>query len=208
MRTHTGEKPFPCTFPNCGMFFAQKSNVVVHMKKHTGERSLLCEWPGCEFGTAHRTNLEQHRKIHLDEKIFTCDHPGCTLRFVTNSHLKRHKVIHQSVKKYACDWPSCGYRCHRAFDIEVHKKMHTGERQYVCEVCQKSFSRSSHLRSHVTAKHSTGTLDNIGVQLPSTLPKLTTTITPVQDDMDVPSTEGNSIENGNITIAASETSLL
>lgn len=34
MRTHTGEKPYPCKYPNCSKRFSQSSNLNAHLKNH------------------------------------------------------------------------------------------------------------------------------------------------------------------------------
>ncbi|KAJ3633236.1 hypothetical protein MTP99_010200 [Tenebrio molitor] len=37
IRVHTGEKPFPCPFPNCGKVFARSENLKIHKRTHTGK---------------------------------------------------------------------------------------------------------------------------------------------------------------------------
>ncbi|KAI0092590.1 hypothetical protein BDY19DRAFT_1045815 [Irpex rosettiformis] len=34
MNSHTGEKPYPCTFPGCGKRFSARSNMQRHMRTH------------------------------------------------------------------------------------------------------------------------------------------------------------------------------
>ena len=36
IRVHTGEKPFPCPFMNCGKVFARSENLKIHKRTHTG----------------------------------------------------------------------------------------------------------------------------------------------------------------------------
>lgn len=36
IRVHTGEKPFPCNFPNCMKVFARSENLKIHRRTHTG----------------------------------------------------------------------------------------------------------------------------------------------------------------------------
>ena len=40
MRTHTGEKPYRCTY--CEAAFAQGNDLKAHVRRHTGER-FQCE---------------------------------------------------------------------------------------------------------------------------------------------------------------------
>lgn len=46
-KTHTGEKPYVCTWPSCTMRFSQTHQLKLHLRSHTGERPYICTWPGC-----------------------------------------------------------------------------------------------------------------------------------------------------------------
>lgn len=41
IRVHTGEKPFPCPWPQCGKVFARSENLKIHRRTHTGKQSML-----------------------------------------------------------------------------------------------------------------------------------------------------------------------
>jgi len=36
MRTHTGERPFKCTQPDCGREFSISGALTIHLRVHTG----------------------------------------------------------------------------------------------------------------------------------------------------------------------------
>ncbi len=63
LRSHTGEKPFKCTY--CLYASNQKSALTVHIRTHTGERPFQCD-------VCHkRFQRRQHLKSHVRNRHAT-----------------------------------------------------------------------------------------------------------------------------------------
>ncbi|XP_069784881.1 Krueppel-like factor 9 [Narcine bancroftii] len=64
MRTHTGERPFPCTWPQCLKKFARSDELARHFRTHTGEKKFKC--PMCEKRFMRSDHLMKHARRHPD----------------------------------------------------------------------------------------------------------------------------------------------
>ncbi|XP_037081290.1 Krueppel-like factor 2, partial [Pollicipes pollicipes] len=59
-RTHTGEKPFQCTWKDCDWKFARSDELTRHFRKHTGDRPFQCRL--CDRAFSRSDHLSLHMK--------------------------------------------------------------------------------------------------------------------------------------------------
>ncbi|XP_021961857.1 zinc finger protein 492 [Folsomia candida] len=84
---HLKEKNFVCEF--CSKAFAQKPNLITHLRTHTGEKPYKCKSCGKEF--SDKPTYNRHVQIHGDT-VHTCDKCGKKFKVwhTYKVHLKTH----------------------------------------------------------------------------------------------------------------------
>lgn len=62
LRTHTGERPFPCTEPGCSKTFVRNEELTRHRRIHSGDRPYSCSTCGKAF--TRKDHLNKHVRVH------------------------------------------------------------------------------------------------------------------------------------------------
>lgn len=93
MRSHTGEKPFPCTL--CDKRYREAKALRRHVSSaHMDERPFICEI--CTKGFHTKAILQAHMRTHTGERPFVC--LVCNKAFGSKTWLRAHIKGHTDVK--------------------------------------------------------------------------------------------------------------
>ncbi|XP_028911572.1 zinc finger protein 367 [Ornithorhynchus anatinus] len=77
--------------PVCHRVFPREKSLQAHKRTHTGERPYLCDYPDCGKAFVQSGQLKTHQRLHTGEKPFVCSENGCPSRFThANRHCAKH----------------------------------------------------------------------------------------------------------------------
>lgn len=75
----------------CNRVFPREKSLQAHKRTHTGERPYLCDYPDCGKAFVQSGQLKTHQRLHTGEKPFVCSEKACGSRFThANRHCPKH----------------------------------------------------------------------------------------------------------------------
>ena len=160
------KKPtFDCKF--CLKSFSRKDRLVAHKRTHEISSEIKCS--KCPAAFNRRDVLLKHEKLHdIKEQCHLCFKFAPTkekLLIHLNWHQKEKSTKEPSKDCHTCE--TCGKILTRKDLLKKHIKRVHGrpvpedgaaslskrDKSFVCDICQKGFTRSCNLRSHVLKAH-------------------------------------------------------
>ena len=160
VRSHTGERPFCCTFPHCNKSFMRKSHLTRHSATHSTQKNFTCSTCGASYKL--KQHLTRHIKIHNHLSPDNYGKKGEEkVERKRGEEEKEERGEKEVVEveeegsgrggKYECREGGCGESFKKKSQLRKHEGEHNGKLPYVCkeEGCGKSFKFPSRLKTHL-----------------------------------------------------------
>ncbi|XP_048523122.1 zinc finger protein 12-like [Dendroctonus ponderosae] len=158
-------KKYKCNF--CWAFFADKSNLDVHLARHSENHPFECDICGLKFKRIRQLTI--HHNTHTKKRQFNCD--ICNKTFVLHSELFFHMKTHSDQRPYACD--ICSSKFKKRYQLVKHRNNHMILTEYTCSICDKTFVIERFYKDHLKTHSEEGPLQcdicNIQFKLKDTL---------------------------------------
>lgn len=134
----------------CGQQFSTTQSLVLHQRTHSGEKPHKCPFPDCGYAAAQASQLSTLQVYFPPNFLlsvpFNSRLPSRLTRLLIAMH---NRTKHTKEKPLKCDFPNCTARFAESSNLSKHKKIHLPEAQCTCPLCFKSFSRDDQLKRHL-----------------------------------------------------------
>nr|XP_006819571.1 PREDICTED: zinc finger protein PLAG1-like [Saccoglossus kowalevskii] len=182
--THTGERPFQCSYVECKKAFVSNYKLMRHMATHSPLKVHTCSY--CDKKFHRKDHLKNHLHTHDPNKeSFNCKECGkvyntkpgfrkhialhaaaagdltckiCNKDFESTdillNHIKVHSGKSNGVKEKKHKCEHCDRRFYTRKDVRRHLVVHTGRKDFLCQICGQRFGRKDHLVRHSRKSHS------------------------------------------------------
>jgi uncharacterized C2H2 Zn-finger protein len=150
VRTHTGEKPHQCSFPQCDKKFARSDELSRHIRVHTAPPSILLQRR--KIRKFNPTSKSCSSRSIDDEEAYIKQQQHCSiLRFIHPSITSQQQQQQQQQQKSSNN--NNNSTEHKA-RMSPYKQSSTAKLNH-CPVsnCFKSFWRKGQLARHVEKQH-------------------------------------------------------
>ncbi|XP_039591367.1 zinc finger protein PLAGL2 isoform X1 [Polypterus senegalus] len=150
--SHTGQKPYHCSQPDCSKAFVSKYKLFRHMATHSPQKTHQCTF--CEKMFHRKDHLKNHLQTHDPNKeAFKCEE--CGKNYNTKMGYKRHIAMHAATSgDLTCKVCMQSYESTPV--LLEHLKSHSGkssgsvkEKKHPCDHCDRHFYTRKDVRRHM-----------------------------------------------------------
>lgn len=147
---------YSCSFAGCDLEFKRKDRLDAHEFTHSNEKKFKCTEPNCNKAYVTNSNLQRHKQTaHLkSNEMVYCPNDSCGKYFDTEARLKAHcdSIHSEKPREFECE--ICNDKFRRKTQLKQHTFAHTGNYRFTCDKCGKGFLLMSRLKRHANSHRS------------------------------------------------------